>query len=85
MGSLLVEKLQRFSEHITRLEVHLSDQNGSKPGVNDKRCMLEVRLEGREPIAVKGEGDSYEHALHEAIGRVKSLLDTIVGKMRNHE
>ncbi len=29
LDNLLSEKLSRFSEHITRLEVHLSDVNGS--------------------------------------------------------
>ena len=32
LDSLLSEELRRFSEHITRLEVHLSDENGNKQG-----------------------------------------------------
>lgn len=38
-------KLDRFSENITRVEVHLSDDNGSKNGQDDKKCLLEVRVE----------------------------------------
>ena len=44
--------LTRFSDHITRVEVHLSDENSHKGGQNDKRCMLEARLERRRPVAV---------------------------------
>ncbi|MFZ1799097.1 MAG: hypothetical protein WAU24_04475, partial [Chitinophagaceae bacterium] len=47
LDDLLSEELSRFSEHITRLEVHLSDENGNKKGQDDKRCMIEARLEGR--------------------------------------
>ena len=44
--------LRRFSSQITRVEVHLGDENASKRGGNDKRCMMEARLEGQQPVAV---------------------------------
>jgi len=81
---LLSEELTRFSEHITRLEVHLSDENGNKQGQNDKRCMIEARLEGRQPIAVTDRANDYELAVSGAIEKLKTSLDTIVGKLRNH-
>ncbi len=84
IDNLLLDKLKRFSKHVTRLEVHFSDENGSKEGVSDKRCMLEARIEGREPIAVTNEGETYEHALHGAIEKIKASLDTIIGKMEAH-
>lgn len=34
------ESLARFEDHITRVEVHLKDENGKKEGVNDKTCTL---------------------------------------------
>lgn len=79
LDSLLSEELRRFSEHITRLEVHLSDENGNKQGENDKRCMIEARLEGRQPIAVTDRANDYELAVSGAIGKLKASLDTIVG------
>ena len=84
LDSLLSEELSRFSEHITRLEVHLSDENGSKKGLDDKRCMLEARLEGKQPIAVTDLADTYENAVDGAIQKLKSSLETIVGRSRNH-
>lgn len=30
---------------ITRIEVHFGDENGEKFGKNDKRCLLEARLQ----------------------------------------
>lgn len=84
LDNLLSEELDRFSEHITRLEVHLSDENSSKKGQDDKRCMLEARLEGKQPIAVTDLADTYESAVDGAIQKLKSSLETIVGRSRNH-
>ena len=84
LKDLLTEELSRFSEHITRLEVHLSDENGHKQGQNDKKCMLEVRVEGRPPIAVKAGANNYELAVDAAIDKLKSSLDTIFDRLNNH-
>lgn len=84
LDDLLAEELSRFSEHITRLEVHLSDENGGKDGQNDKRCVIEARLEGRQPIAVTAHADTHEHSVAEAIDKLKNSLDTILGRLRNH-
>lgn len=84
LDDLLTEGLSRFSEHITRLEVHLSDENGSKDAINDKRCLLEARLEGRQPMAVTGLANTYEIAVNSAIEKLKTSLDTILGRLRNH-
>ncbi len=84
LDDLLSEELSRFSEHITRLEVHLSDENGDKQGQNDKRCMIEARIEGRQPIAVTERANDYELAVSGAIEKLKASLDTIVGKLRIH-
>ena len=85
LDDLLSEELSRFDEHITRLEVHLSDENGNKQGQNDKRCMIEARLEGRQPIAVTANANDYELAVSGAIEKLKASLNTIEGKLRNHQ
>jgi hypothetical protein len=38
--------------------VHLSDENGKKEGYNDIQCILEARIEGRDPIAVRCDADT---------------------------
>lgn len=78
------DELKRFSSHITRIEVHLSDENGKKEGLNDIRCLLEARLEGKQPIAVSNQGDSFEQAVSGAIEKLKTSLETIVEQYSNH-
>src|SRR5690349_6039566 len=44
--------LDRFQDQITRVDVHLSDENAEKEGSDDKRCLLEARLKGLKPVVV---------------------------------
>lgn len=81
---LISTELDRFSQHITRLEVHLSDENGLKEGPNDIRCLLEARIEGRQPIAVTNNADTIEQAVDGALEKLTTSLNTIVGRLRNH-
>jgi ribosomal subunit interface protein len=76
-------ELSRFSDHITRIEVHLSDENGHKDGVNTKRCLLEARVEGRQPIAVSNQANTLDQAVDGAVVKLTSSLDTIMSKMSN--
>ncbi|RDC57648.1 HPF/RaiA family ribosome-associated protein [Pedobacter chinensis] len=80
----ITEALSRFSDLITRLEVHLSDENGSKDGLEDKRCLLEARISGKEPIAVTNVGNNYDLAITGALTKLKSTLETVAGKMKSY-
>ncbi|HXV84664.1 MAG TPA: ribosomal subunit interface protein, partial [Candidatus Binatia bacterium] len=53
VSGVVENALSRISDRITRVEVHLSDENSDKKGGNDNmRCMMEARLERRPPVAV---------------------------------
>lgn len=80
----ITEALSRFSDLITRLEVHLSDENGSKDGLDDKRCLLEAKITGKEPIAVTNLGNTYDLAITGALTKLKSTLETVAGKMKSY-
>lgn len=80
----IADAVERFRSHITRIEVHLSDENGKKEGKNDILCLLEVRLEGRQPIAVSCHADTLEIAVSGAIDKLKTTLETILERIANH-
>lgn len=82
--ALLSEGLSRFSDQITRLEVHLSDEDGNKDGMNDIRCMLEARLEGRTPIAVTNHANSRDVAVKGAMDKLKNTLTTASERLKNY-
>jgi ribosome-associated translation inhibitor RaiA len=82
--SLISEELSRFSQQITRVEVHFSDEDGSKDGFNDKRCMVEARLAGMNPIAVTNSAGTHEDAVLGALDKLKTSLKTITGRLKNY-
>jgi non-homologous end joining protein Ku len=77
-------ELSRFSSHISRIEVHLSDENGNKSGQNDINCMIEARQDGKHPIAVTSQADTAEEAVTDAVDKLKASLKTIAGKEKNY-
>ncbi len=84
VAATVEQALERFSEHITRVEVHLSDENGGKKGPHDQRCMLEARLEGRQPVAVTEHAATLEQAVHGAAHKLAHLLDSALGRLHDH-
>jgi hypothetical protein len=83
-NSLIADGLENFESHISRIEVHLSDENGKKEGLNSKRCLLETRLEGKQPIAVSCQADTVELAISGAIDKLTASLETIIGRRQDH-
>jgi hypothetical protein len=78
----LHDKLRRFENRITRLEVHFTDENSSlKKGDNDKRCQIEARLNGLKPISVTAQDAAILQALTHATKKLQSALDTTLGKL----
>lgn len=78
------KELARFDDKITRVEVHLIDENSDKAGKNDKKCTIEARIEKRQPIAVISHGDTPEKAFYDALHKIKRTLSTTFEKMRTH-
>ncbi len=72
--------LERFESQLTRVEVHLSDLNSNKPGLKDKRCLLEARPAGQKPVSTDHESSTIEQAVSGAAGKMKRLLETSFGK-----
>ena len=77
-------ELARFDEIVTRIEVHVSDENGNKSTPNDKKCVIEVRVEKKQPIAVTATADSPEKAFYEALEKMQRVLDTTLDKIKEH-
>ena len=80
----LEEALSRFDEQITRVIVHVSDENAAKEGGDDKRCLLEARLKGLKPVVVTHMAESIDLALSGAIDKLIKSLESTIGKLRNH-
>ncbi|MBK7904050.1 MAG: ribosomal subunit interface protein [Proteobacteria bacterium] len=82
VSATVEQALEHFSEHVTRVEVHLSDENGDKSGQHDRRCMMEARLEGRQPVAVTDHAATLEQAVDGA-QKLARLLDSTLGRLHD--
>lgn len=82
--SAVESALSHFKDHITRVEVHLTDEHGRKPGQDDKRCMMEARVEGRPPTAVTHHAGSVEDAVDGAAERLERHLEGTLGRLKEH-
>ena len=70
----------RFTDQITRVEVHLSDLNSHKFGPADKRSLHEARLAGRQPTAVSHQAGTIQEAIEGAAEKLKSSLESTLGR-----
>ncbi len=81
----LNEHLARFRQDLTRIEVQLRDTNSGKKGADDKRCTLEARMAGRDPLAVTHHAESQDEAFRGATQKLIHLLEHTLGKLDRHE
>lgn len=78
--AVILRGLSRFDGQITRVEVHLGDENRRKAGPADKRCLLEARVTGRRPVSATHYADTLEQAVSGATSKMARSLDTSLGK-----
>ena len=76
-------RLSRFQDHVTRLDVFLSDLDAGKSGANDKRCRIEARVNGRQAIAVADEANEMGRAFIGAVDKLSRALDTDLGRAKD--
>lgn len=81
--STVESTLERFEEDLTRVEVHLRDENGDKPGPHDKRCQMEARPKGHQPISVSHKSASLDQAVEGAATKLEHALEHFYGKLRS--
>ena len=81
----LNESLARFSGDLTRVEVQLTDENSTRGGTDDKRCLLEARIAGRDPIVAEHRAENLDMAVRGAAQRLTSVLERTLGKLDRKE
>ena len=85
VASTIHSTLDRFEGRLTRAEVHLRDVDGEKTSDADKRCVLEVRPAGMDPLAVTGTGDTLERACADAGRKMRTRLETTFGRIDSRD
>lgn len=70
----LSDRLSNHVERLTRIEVHIGDENADKESPTDKFCTLEARPRGMDPIVVKHNADTMHDAITGAASRMERVL-----------
>ncbi len=77
--------LSHHQSRLSRVEVHLSDENGGKGGGRDIRCVMEARPAGLPPVAVTHHADELGAAVDGAALKLKSTLDHTLGRLEQRQ
>ncbi len=80
LKSTVSHALRHQREHLTRVVLHLSDENADKAGDADKRCAMEGRLKGKQPVAVTHHASTFDHAVSGAAEKLARLLEHTLGR-----
>ncbi len=83
LSSIVTSTLSHISSHITRVEVHVSDENGHKNGKNDKRCVMEARLQNRHPVAVTCHAETIHQAVEGAATKLTRSIESDLGRLHD--
>ncbi|HZK65494.1 MAG TPA: HPF/RaiA family ribosome-associated protein [Puia sp.] len=81
---MISDALEHYSDRLMWAEAHLSDENGNKNGPNDKRCLLEVRPKGLQPVVASNTASTLEEAISGAADKLRQSLAGIKGRQENH-
>ncbi len=83
VNTVVSAAVQRFADHITRVEVHLSDDNSQKSADGGNRCLLEARVTGYQPIAVSDHAVTLHQAISGASDKLKRAIDSALGRLHD--
>lgn len=81
----LESTLQRYGEQITRVDVHLADVNGPKGADNDKRCLIEARLAGHQPLVASHQAATIDESVDGASEKIFRIIESTIGRLHMHK
>ncbi|PRC91053.1 HPF/RaiA family ribosome-associated protein [Solimicrobium silvestre] len=79
--TIVAETLQRFSERISRVEIHLSLINDHKHSGGEHKCVMEARIEGHPPIIASDHAISMHHSIHGAVNKLRRAIESTFGRI----
>ncbi|MGQ7830204.1 HPF/RaiA family ribosome-associated protein [Altererythrobacter sp. Z27] len=81
----LRHRLARYEDRLTRIEVHVSDENARKGGADDKSCTIEARPRSGRAIGVTAHAADVDAAARKAGNILFERLDRVFGKAERHK
>lgn len=85
VDSVVRGAIERFGEHITNVEVHLSNENREKGADGGNSCMMEARVRGYQPVVVHEHSDDLRQSIKNAAGKLARALDSALGRLQDKD
>ena len=76
--------MRHCKDRFTRVEVHLHDDNAAKSGPNDKRCVMEARPAGFDPIVVEATGDDMYVTISDSAKKLSRVARGFLDRHSRH-
>jgi ribosome-associated translation inhibitor RaiA len=81
----LQQTLKHLANEVTRIEVHLNDENSIKGGADDKRCLLEARVAEMNPISTEHYAETIDQAINGAAEKLARALKSALEKAQSNK
>ena len=81
VSAAVQDQLERFEDFLMRVEVHVGDENAQKAGAADKRCQIEARPKGHQPLSVTHKAESLQLAVDGAAEKMHNAIEHLMGKL----
>lgn len=76
--------MAHLADSVTRVEVHLSDENAGKGGAAVLRCKMEARVNGRPPVAVSNDASGMDAAVNGAVHKLVRATSSALDRVDKH-
>ena len=83
--SVVRGSIDRFGDHITSVEVHLSNENKEKHADGGNSVMMEARVRGYQPIVIHDHSDDLRQSIKNAGGKLARALDSAIGRLQDKQ
>ncbi len=78
------ESLSRFSDRLTNVNVHLSNQNSEQVDGNDSmRYMIEAHISDYQPLVVTHQTETLDQAVDGAAEKLTHLVEHTLGRLEH--
>ena len=77
------EAIARFSDHVRRVDVHLSNENREKHEDGSNYCMMEALVSGYAPVVVHAHAENLQLSISGAVTKLKRALDSAIGRLND--
>ena len=69
------DRLARFADRLTRIELHIRDVDGDRNGGQGMEATLEARPAGGQPIVVNAQASSIDSAVADVVRKAVDILN----------